>query len=310
MARVTSGKIHLTRAPLDLAQAVRRAVETIHAAGRGERHLLTLDLAPVWVDADETRMEQVVSNLLSNAVKYTPAGGAIQITVATEGGEAVLRVSDTGQGMPAETRDRAFDLFFQGERSLDRSQGGLGIGLTLVRRLVEMHGGSVGAASEGPGRGSTFTVRLPRGATPVLVAPTRAATPSSRGGSRCRRVLVVEDNSDTREMLRQVLAMLGHEVHVAQDGAEAVDLALRLGPDVALVDVGLPALDGYAVARAIRAAPGGNRIRLVAVTGYGRAEDRRAAEVAGFDAHVVKPVSPEMLADIVAGVGGDARLAS
>jgi signal transduction histidine kinase len=310
VARVTSGKIHLTRAPLDLAQAVRRAVETIHAAGRGERHLLTLDLAPVWVDADETRMEQVVSNLLSNAVKYTPAGGAIQITVATELGEAVLRVSDTGQGMPAETRDRVFDLFFQGERSLDRSQGGLGIGLTLVRRLVEMHGGSVGAASEGPGRGSTFTVRLPRGASPVLVSPTRAATPSSRGGGGYRRVLVVEDNSDTREMLRQVLAMLGHEVHVAQDGAEAVDLALRLRPDVALVDVGLPALDGYAVARAIRAAPGGNRIRLVAVTGYGRAEDRRAAEVAGFDAHVVKPVSPEMLADIVVGVGGNARMAS
>jgi two-component system CheB/CheR fusion protein len=203
-----------------------------------------------------------------------------------------------------------FDLFFQGERSLDRSQGGLGIGLTLVRRLVEMHGGSVAAASDGPGRGSTFTVRLPQCAVPVPVAAAHAPPPPVRDGHGYRRVLVVEDNSDTREMLRQVLAMLGHEVHVARDGAEAVDVALRLRPDVALVDVGLPALDGYAVARAIRAAPGGHRIRLVAVTGYGRAEDRRAARAAGFDAHVVKPVSPEMLADIVAGVGGSARIAS
>ena len=296
LARVTSGKIHLTRMPLDLAQAVRRAVETVHAAGRGERHLLTLDLGTVWVDVDETRIEQVVSNLLSNAMKYTAPGGAIQVTVTAEDTEAVLRVSDTGQGIPAETLERVFDLFFQGERSLDRSQGGLGIGLTLVRRLVEMHGGAVEAASEGAGRGSTFTVRLPRRAAPAPVAAFPAASQDS--GTR-RRVLVVEDNSDTREMLRQVLMILGHEVHVARDGAEAVERALALRPDIALVDVGLPALDGYAVARAIRAAPRGDGIRLVAVTGYGRAEDRRAAEAAGFDAHVVKPVTAETLAGIV-----------
>jgi len=306
LARVTSGKIHLTRMPLDLTQAVRRAVETVHAAGRGERHLVTLDLGTAWVDADETRIEQVVSNLLSNAMKYTAPGGAIHVTVTAEDAEAVLRVSDTGQGIPAEILDRVFDLFFQGERSLDRSQGGLGIGLTLVRRLVEMHGGTVAAASEGTGRGSTFTVRLPRRPAP---APSTALPPVSHDGGTRRRVLVVEDNSDTREMLRQVLMILGHEVHVARDGAEAVERALALRPDIALVDVGLPALDGYAVARAIRAAPGGDGIRLVAVTGYGRAEDRRAAEAAGFDAHVVKPVSAETLAGIVAGVSAIMRVA-
>lgn len=308
LARVTSGKIHLTCAPLDLAQAVRRAVETIHAAGRGERHLLTLDLSEVWIDADETRIEQVLSNLLANAMKYTPEGGAIRVAVGTEDGEAVLRVSDTGQGIPAEMIERVFDLFFQGERSLDRSQGGLGIGLTLVRRLVEMHGGSVAASSDGLGRGSTFIVRLPRRATPGGAAPAAAPAASRARGVR-RRVLVVEDNSDTREMLRQVLAMQGHEVHVARDGAEAVEQALRLRPDIALVDVGLPGLDGYAVARAIRAAPAGDAMRLVAVTGYGRAEDRRAAEAAGFDGHVVKPLSPEMLAGIVAGDAVPVRVA-
>lgn len=298
VARVTSGKIHLSCGPLDLAQAVRRAVETVHAAGRGDQHRFTVELDPVWVDADETRIEQIVSNLLSNAVKYTPAGGAIHVTVTAEGKDAVLRVSDTGQGMHPATLRHVFELFFQGERSLDRSQGGLGIGLTLVRRLVEMHGGSVAAASEGPGRGSTFTVRLPLRSAP---APSARPPAGLTDAAARRRVLVVEDNRDTREMLREALTMLGHEVHVAGDGPEAVERALALRPDVALVDVGLPALDGYAVARAIRASPDGSGIRLVAVTGYGRAEDRSAAEAAGFDAHLVKPVAPETLADVIAG---------
>jgi two-component system, sensor histidine kinase len=234
-------------------------------------------------------------------VKYTPAGGEIAITVERDGDRAVLSVRDTGVGIRAELLPRVFDLFVQADRSLERSAGGLGIGLTLVRQLVQLHGGTVEASSAGPGRGSTFTVRLPILADPPQVdgdAHPAVATPA-------RRVLVIEDNEDAREMLRNLLLVLGHEVYEACDGAAGIQEAQRLRPDAALIDIGLPGIDGYEVARRLRTeVPGA---RLVAVTGYGQPEDRERALAAGFDEHVVKPVDPEQLQRLLAvrvGVSG------
>jgi CheY-like chemotaxis protein len=239
-------------------------------------------------------LEQVVTNLLANAVKYTPAGGEITVSVRRDGDHAVLAVRDTGVGIRPELLPRVLDLFVQSDRSLERSGGGLGIGLSLVRQLVELHGGTVEAASAGPGRGSTFTVRLP-----VLAAPADAddaARPAVAGPPR--RVLVIEDNDDAREMLRNLLRLFGHEVHEACDGAVGLEEARRLRPDAALIDIGLPGMDGYEVARRIRAdLPGA---RLVALTGYGQPEDRERALAAGFDVHLVKPVDPDQLQRLLA----------
>jgi PAS domain S-box-containing protein len=292
VTRVTTGRIALDRRAVDLAAFVGRMV----AAWRPPGRRVTLDTTPVWVEADETRLEQILSNLLGNAVKFTPAGGSVAIRVAAEGDEAVVRVEDTGIGIPAELIDRIFDLFVQGERSPDRAQGGLGIGLTLVRRLVEQHGGRITATSGGVGRGSVFTVRLP---AIVAQAPVREPIASSAPAGR-RRILVVEDNEDAREMLRIVLEGEGHTVYEAADGQAAVAQTLSLAPDVALIDIGLPGLDGYEVARRVRAASAGTPITLVALTGYGRADDRRRAEEAGFDLHLVKPVNPVILAEVIA----------
>jgi CheY-like chemotaxis protein/anti-sigma regulatory factor (Ser/Thr protein kinase) len=240
------------------------------------------------VSADVTRLEQVTNDLLSNAVQYTPAGGTVRVSVAAEGSHATLRVEDTGIGIAPDLLPRVFDLFAQGETALDRTRAGLGIGLTLVRRLVELHGGTVEASSKGPGRGSTFTVRLP------LVAPLRAVappTPGVRADTTARRVLVVEDNRDAREMLRISLELSGHEVHEAVDGPAGVEAARHLGPDAIFIDIGLPGLDGHEVARRIRATPDGKRILLVALTGYSQPDARRRTREAGFDAHLVKLVS-------------------
>jgi signal transduction histidine kinase/CheY-like chemotaxis protein len=297
VSRVITGKVLLTRRPLDLAGLVTSAVNGWQASGRLDRHAVSIEASPVWVDADETRMEQVLSNLVGNALKYTPAGGAIRIRAGADGAEAVLEVADTGAGIPAELLDKMFDLFVQGDRTLDRAEGGLGIGLTLVKLLVRMHGGTVAARSEGPGKGAVLTVRLPRIATPAVPSP----APPAEGERGHRRVLIVEDNADAREMLRVGLTLQGHEVHEAADGKTAVERAVELAPEVALIDVGLPGFDGYEVARRIRATEGGRSMFLVAVTGYGQAEDRRRAQDAGFDAHVTKPVLPEQLAELIAG---------
>jgi CheY-like chemotaxis protein/anti-sigma regulatory factor (Ser/Thr protein kinase) len=294
VSRVTSGKIALDRRPLDLAALARRVIALIGVS----THAVSVDAAEVWVDADAARLEQVVVNLLENARKYTPAGGEIRVLVMREGGDAVLSIRDSGVGIDPALLPRVFDLFVQGDRSLDRSKGGLGIGLTLVRRLIEQHGGAVAVASEGAGKGSTFTVRLravSRPADSQAPAPEPAPRPAV-----ARRVLVIEDNDDSRQMLGQLIRLLGHEVYEAVDGVSGVSSALELAPDLALVDLGLPGIDGYEVARRLREHPGGRHLRLVALTGYGLPEDRERARTAGFDLHLVKPVDPARIAELLA----------
>jgi signal transduction histidine kinase/ActR/RegA family two-component response regulator len=298
-ARVSTGKIVLRTTPLDVAAAVRRLVAGLVAP----RHTVRVDAESVWVSADETRLDQIIGNLISNALKYTPAGGEVSARVRAEGGEAVLEVVDTGDGIPAALLPHVFEPFVQGERTPDRTHGGLGLGLALVKRLVEMHGGSVQAASGGAGRGRTFTVRVPRIATPdAAAAPARAPSVVAS-----RRVLVVEDNADAREVLVAALRLDGHEVHEASDGHAGLEAALRLVPDVALIDVGLPGLDGYEVVRRLRATDAGAAMLLVALTGYGQADDRRRALAAGFDIHLVKPVAPERMTEVLSGARAATR---
>jgi signal transduction histidine kinase len=293
VGRVMTGKILLDRRPVELAEIVRRAVDSLTATRSTPSQTMTVDLAPAWVNGDASRIEQIVTNLLTNACKYTPVEGRIHVRVAAEGGDAVLCVRDTGLGLEPDLLPKVFDLFVQGRRTLDRSEGGLGIGLTLVRRLVELHGGSVAARSEGAGKGSEFEMRLP------AIAPAAAdgAAPLLRPGA-ARSVLVVEDNGDAREMLKSLLTIAGHTVHEAEDGPAGVRIALAVRPDVALVDIGLPGFDGYEVAREIRAALDGS-VRLVALTGYGLPEDAQRAKSAGFDEHVVKPVDEATLAKLL-----------
>jgi CheY-like chemotaxis protein len=293
IARVSSGKIVLNFTAVDLAETVEKCLAGLEDAGRLRNHKCRKSMQSVWVNADETRMEQIVANLLGNAIKFTPQGGRIEVTVTREADDAVLRVQDSGVGIAADLLPRVFDVFVQGDRTIDRPIGGLGVGLTLVRRLTEMHCGTVAATSEGLGRGATFSVRFPLIAPPApeadRPAPTAAANP--------KRILIVEDNADAREMLRTLLELQGHEVHEAEDGHAALDRALELRPDVAIIDVGLPRVDGYTLARTIRdrALP----IRLIALTGYGTEQDRRRAAGAGFDAHLTKPVEPEKLDSLI-----------
>jgi CheY-like chemotaxis protein len=238
-----------------------------------------------------------VSNLVENSVKYTPTGGKIAVRVFPVEGSAVLTVSDTGMGLSADLLPRVFDLFAQGERTIDRSQGGLGLGLTLVRRLVELHGGQVEAESDGIGKGAKFTVSLPRTDPPATMDP---AVNTEIAASRKLRILIVDDNADGRDMLKTVLDMQGHEVYEAEEGISAVEHALSICPDVAIIDIGLPGLDGYEVARRVRARANRNVPKLVALTGYGQEEDRQLAMSAGFDEHLVKPVDPDVLYRVLA----------
>ena len=294
VGRVTTGKIRLVRVPVNLADAVERCVAGLAPEGGTPAHRITVRAEPVWVEADQARVEQIVMNLLSNAVKYTAPGGAIEIAVTGDGRTARLSVRDTGVGMTPYMLQRVFDLFFQGERTLERAEGGLGIGLTLVRRLAEMHGGRVEAESPGPGRGTTVTVELAQVAAPADVPGAPPPSPP-----RPRRILIVEDSRDSRDMLRYLLEHAGHEVHEAADGPSGVEAILKVRPDIALVDVGLPGLDGYEVARRVRADEAGATVRLVALTGYGLPEDHRRSQEAGFDAHLVKPVDPARLAAVI-----------
>jgi signal transduction histidine kinase len=291
--RVILGKISLTRAPLDLGAAVAGALESLRETGRIGDHPLDLSLDPVWIFADATRIDQIVGNLLTNAIKYTPAGERISLRTRRDGAQAVFVVADMGIGLEPELLTRAFDLFVQGERGIDRSQGGLGIGLTLVRRLSELHGGTVQAKSGGSGQGATFTVRLP--AIDAPVADSAANKDPEKTPRQC--VAIVEDNEDARTTLRMLLEIEGHEVQEAADGASGVVLvAGRTAITTAFVDIGLPGMSGYEVARAVRRKRGGS-VRLVAMSGYGGDQDVAKGTDAGFDAYLVKPVEIEALRD-------------
>ncbi|MFO0847565.1 MAG: response regulator [Gemmataceae bacterium] len=312
ISRVTSGKVRLRPEAIDLRAAVEAAVETSRPQVEAGRHALEVRLPdhPLPLHADPMRVSQVVANLLTNAAKYTPDGGRITVTADREGGRAVVRVADTGIGIPADMLPRVFDLFTQVGKHLDRAQGGLGIGLALVKRLVEMHGGEVTAESAGAGHGSTFTVRL------LLADPGQAegggggqegsaagAAPRPRG----RRVLVVDDNTDAAESLAMLLGLSGHETAVAYDGPTAVAMARTYHPDVVFLDIGLPGMSGYEVARSLRADGCGPGTVLVALTGWGSDDDRRQSRAAGFDYHLTKPVDGTQLDALFAAIGTDRR---
>lgn len=294
VGRVVTGKIVLEKRPIDFADLVHRAVAMLDE--RLSHRQLKIETQQVWIEGDLVRMEQIVNNIVGNAVKYTPTGGSIRVHLSVEDGNAVLRIEDTGYGITPELLPRVFDLFVQGERTLERAQGGLGIGLTLVRRLVELHGGAITAASDGAGRGSVFTVRLPRIARPQTTQISQ--TPTCPDCNR-RRVLLIEDNRDAREMFRVMLELAGHEVLEAEDGVSGLELLKSVRPDVAVIDVGLPGLDGYEIARRFRAEPDSSHVMLVALTGYGTPEARERSHKAGFDHHLIKPVNTEALQEIM-----------
>jgi signal transduction histidine kinase/ActR/RegA family two-component response regulator len=299
VSRVSRGLVELERRVMDLTQLVTDCVRAQRAAAEAKGlRLLQVSHRQVWVDGDETRLKQVLDNLLHNAIKFTPSGGTIQVELALEGGTAVMRVRDDGEGMDRSTLAALFEPFTQADRSLDRSRGGLGLGLALVRGLVELHGGKVEAASAGRGLGSAFTVRLPAVADAMDAQAQPYAPPAVAGQLR---VLVAEDNADTAASLRVILESYGYEVTVVHSGSAAVDAARQLQPDAVLCDIGLPGLTGYEVARRLRAECGDAQPLLIAVTGYGTEEDRSQALNAGFDAHFAKPIAPlELLAQLTA----------
>jgi signal transduction histidine kinase len=296
LSRAMSGKILLARQPLDLSNLVASCMETFRATGRTAGYGISVELEPGWVDGDPTRLEQIVSNLLDNALKYTPSGGNIAISLGRADGQVVFTVRDTGVGIPAELLPHVFDVFVQGAISIDRSQGGLGIGLSLVRRLVELHGGNVACTSAGAGLGSCFEIRLPQAQAALPTPPAEVV----RGADGKPTVLLIEDNEDGREMMATMLAVHGFPVVQAADGLQGVAQALQQVPDAALVDIGLPGIDGYEVARRLRADPATRAIRLIALTGYGLEEDQRRVLEAGFDQHLVKPVAIDLLLDALA----------
>ena len=293
VSRVTTGKVVLKHERVDLVDLVLRSVQSLEEMARvhGPRLAFTPGADSVMVKGDPTRLEQVTTNLLTNAIKYTPPDGTIAVRVDRVGEEAVLTVSDTGAGLAPEMVERVFDLFSQSDRTLERAQGGLGIGLTLVRALVRQHGGEVTARSAGPGLGSTFEVRLPllsSTAPDVTDAPAGASRPSLAASERLR-VLIVEDNDDNRESMVVLLERLGHDASAVADGPQALERLAKAPHDLAIVDIGLPKMDGYELARRVRASFGSS-IHLVALTGYGQPEDRERARAAGFDDHVTKPL--------------------
>ena len=306
VSRITSGKIALRFETLDLGHAVRDTLEAMRPQIEQRRHRLTLTLSPtpLYVRADPTRLAQVVTNLVANSAKYTPDGGAIDVTVERDGDFAMLSVVDNGIGIAPELVPRIFDLFVQGDRALDRKEGGLGIGLTLVKRLVELHGGTIAAASGGVRAGSQFTVRLPmRAADRPVTEAAAGAVPSAQ---RMFRVMVVDDNADAAQSLGVLLEIMGHNVEIQGDALSALARAPIFQPDLILLDVGLPHMSGYDVARAMRAQPMLREVMLVACTGYGQDEDRRRSREAGFDYHLVKPVHTEDLERIFSEMTGRA----
>jgi signal transduction histidine kinase len=292
VSRITTGKLAVRKSVIELQAAVRDAIETVHPFIDSRQQTLELDVPadPIAIDADSTRLAQVFANLLHNASKYTQPGGRIKLTVETEGDTVVVRVRDTGVGLDPASIASIFEMFMQVDRSLTRVQAGLGVGLTLARRLVALHGGTLTAHSEGVGKGSEFIVRLPLAG--AQLADEAQPGPRAEGDRQARRILLADDNVDFANSLAALLASRGHEVRIARDGAEALRTAADFGPDFAFLDIGMPKVHGYEVARRLRSDPETSDCILVALTGWGQEDDRKRAREAGFDRHLVKPVNP------------------
>lgn len=292
VSRISRGQVELQRTRLPLSEVVEMAVETSKPAieERGHTLSISIDDSSLCVDGDLTRLAQVVANLLNNAAKYTPDGGRIRLDVHGEGGEAVIRIADTGIGIEAHVLPRVFDLFTRAAHHGAQAEGGLGLGLFLVQDLVKMHGGTVSAESAGLGKGSTFTVRLPKAGAPATVEGSERSSVRGTNEGACRRILVVDDNVDAAEMLATMLELRGHETRIAHDGPDALAAAKEVHPDVIFLDIGLPGMDGYEVARQLRADKELAPTVLVAVTGWGTTDDKLRARAAGFDRHLTKPV--------------------
>ena len=290
VSRITQGRLALRRQPTELGQVMQDAVEAVQARLNAAGHRLDVQLppAPLWLDADPTRLIQILTNLLNNAIKYTPDGGSLSLHGAVLDRQARVVVRDSGIGISRQNLDKVFNMFAQLEPGLDRAQGGLGIGLALVRGLVALHGGTITASSEGAGHGSEFTLTLPLPAIPV--APVKAHGAAPRAEPRGERILVVDDNTDGADTLRMALEMLGYDVQCAYDGVSALSLAEQFRPQAVVLDIGLPDIDGYMVAARLRCEPWGRALTLIAATGWGQDADRNAATKAGFDHHLVKPV--------------------
>jgi CheY-like chemotaxis protein len=307
VSRITRNKIELRCDRIDLRNAISSAVETVAPLSNAAGHVLAVDLpsTPLWVYADLTRLAQAFANILNNAVKFTDRGGHISVDAAIDGREAVITLSDTGIGIDPAALPAIFDMFVQIDQGPRRTHSGLGIGLALAKRLVELHDGRLEARSEGPGAGTTFVVRLPI-ASPADEQQPVVIVPQPTG--RCR-VLVADDIPDAAEMMRVMIECMGHDVRVAVDGVQAVDIAKQFDPQIALLDIGMPRMDGYEAARQIRAALG-DRVFLVALTGWGQEEDQRRSRAAGFDRHVTKPAEPAVLESLIASVAnsGSERL--
>ncbi|HVS02477.1 MAG TPA: GAF domain-containing protein [Thermoanaerobaculia bacterium] len=297
VSRITRGRIPLRKDAVELVSLVRHAVDGYRPRLERQEQQLSLDLSshPVWLQGDAARLEQVVGNLLDNATKFTARGGAVAVTVEEAGDDAVIRIADSGAGIGGDFLPHVFDIFAQEDRSLARTQGGLGIGLTLARSLVELHGGRVEATSAGLGKGSTFEVRLQR-----APAPQAESEPSVASGQEAHKVMVVEDEPDTARALSEILRLWDCEVLTVPDGPAALAAAGRFGPDVVLLDIGLPGMDGYELARELRALPETSATRIIALTGYGQPADRRRSAAAGIDQHLVKPVEPSVLKEALA----------
>ena len=307
VARVSQGKIELRRARIQAADVIRSAVESSQPLIESAGHSLAVDLppAPIWLDADLTRLAQVVGNLLNNAAKYTPEGGQIDVSLRTDAADAIITVSDNGLGIPSDMQAEVFQLFAQVENHTDRARGGLGIGLALVKQLVAMHDGSVGAQSAGPGQGSVFTVRIPLAeageAGAGRASEPQAEPPAAAGPEQAKKVLVVDDDIAVAQTVGWMLEEIGHEYELIHDGRQAVQAALDFRPDAILLDIGLPVMDGYAVCRALRQQEPFKHTLIIAQSGWGRDEDKASAEEAGFDHHLVKPVAYKELERILAG---------
>jgi CheY-like chemotaxis protein len=307
VSRITQGKIRLQMEPVEVKILVAQTVETCRPLidARQQQLSVTVPQEPLWVYGDTVRLVQVLTNLLNNAAKYTDEGGHIWLSVASEQSDVVLRVRDLGIGIPSSMLSTIFDLFTQVDHSLDRSRGGLGIGLTLVRHLVQMHGGSVRAFSLGSNQGSEFVVSLPVHVTTdkPSVSRNHAAEPLPRGP--CSRILVVDDNRDAADSLAILLRLQGYEVQTVYDGPTALAVINAFQPFLVLLDIGLPKMDGYEVARQLRQQPDLGEMILVALTGYSQEENRRRSQEAGFDYFIVKPINPQVLPALLATQGRD-----